>query len=214
MNAKPAPTSDRSLVWPIAIAVIVVLGVIAVIAARSSNSKDDSFDKAAQTSAVTISGDVLAPLLDTQGADEAVGKKVPTATGKDFTGKKVTIGPDDGAKVIMFVAHWCPHCQAEVPRILSQLEDSPLPKDVELVMVSTGVKPEAENYPPQTWLEGEGWKGTVLADSEETAAATAYGLTSFPYFVAVKADGTVAARMSGEITSDQFDALVTAAHAG
>ena len=214
MNAKPVPTSQRSLVWPIAIAAIVVLGVIAVIAARGSNAKDDSFDEAAQTSTVTISGDALTPLVEGQAADEAVGKVVPAATGKDFHGKKVTVGPEGGAKVVMFLAHWCPHCQAEMPRILSHIDDTPLPDGVELVMVSTGVKPDADNYPPQTWIEKAGWKGTVLADSEEGAAATAYGLTSFPYFVAVKADGTVAARISGEITNGQFADLVTAAQGG
>ena len=41
----------------------------------------------------------------------------PPSPASDFDGDDITIGADDGtAKVILFVAHWCPHCQAEVPR--------------------------------------------------------------------------------------------------
>lgn len=54
----------------------------------------------------------------------------------------------------------------------------------------------------------------MLADSEATAAARSLGLTSFPYFVAVRADGTVAERAAGEITDEQFDQLVDAAASG
>jgi len=111
----------------------------------------------------------------------------------------------------MVVAHWCPHCQAEVPVVMDHLADTPMPDDVELVMVSTSVKAEADNYPPEQWLDAEGWTGPVLADSAESTGAAALGVGGFPYFVAVDADGKVVARTSGEITMDQFDQLVAAA---
>jgi hypothetical protein len=86
-----------------------------------------------------------------------------------------------------------------------------MPDDVELLTVSTSVKPGADNYPPEKWLESEGWSAPVLADDDASSVAQAYGLTSFPYFVVVDADGKVVARASGELSTDQFDAAVKAA---
>ena len=42
-----------------------------------------------------------------------------------------------------------------------------------------------------------------MADSRDGTAAKAYGLTAYPYFVLVNADGTVAGRGSGELPEDQ-----------
>ena len=53
-----------------------------------------------------------------------------------------------------------------------------------------------------------------MADSDDGAAATAYGLTSFPYFVAVDGEGNVVARVSGELSTAQLDQLVTLARGG
>ena len=36
-------------------------------------------------------------------------------------------------------------------------------------------------------------------DSDDSTAARAFGLQSFPYWVAIDADGTVALRVSGEL---------------
>lgn len=209
-SAAPA---QRNYLWPVLIAVVVLLGVVAVLAARSSSSDDEGGATDAtgtaigsQNQDVAVEGDPLPAATETE--DPAVGQTIPAVVGADFSGEPVAIGPDDGAQLIMFVAHWCPHCQAEVPRVLSHLEDSPLPDDVRLVMVSTSVQSTADNYPPQSWLEGEGWEGDTLADSTEAGAAAAFGIGGFPYFVVTDASGQVVARTSGEITMDQFDQLV------
>lgn len=196
-------------VWIAAAAVVIVLGVVAVVASGGSDDAGRDVDAAGSvTQPVTISGAPLPPLGD--GAeDPAVGSVAPSLVGATFDGTAITVEPGDGiAKVVLFVAHWCPHCQREVPFLVDHLAEQPLPDDVELLTVSTSVDEKAPNYPPQTWLARERWDAPVLADSAESDAATAYGLTAFPYFVAVRADGTVAARASGELTGEQFDALV------
>ena len=137
-----------------------------------------------------------------------MGATIPTVTGTSFDGDEITIAPDGTAKVVLFVAHWCPHCQREVPMLKAHLDDVPMPDDVQLITVSTSVEPSADNYPPQSWLEGEGWDGETLADSTEAGAAAAFGIGGFPYFVVTDASGQVVARTSGEITMDQFDQLV------
>ena len=77
--------------------------------------------------------------------------------------------------------------------------------------MSTGVTDKRPNYPPSLWLEKERWTAKTLADSEAQDAADAFGLTAFPYFVAVDGSGKVVARTSGEITTDQFAELAVTA---
>ena len=124
-----------------------------------------------------------------------------TATGLD--GAPVDIALDGTAKAILFVAHWCPHCEAEVPRIQDAVDAGDWPDDVELVTVSTAIDPTAPNYPPEVWLQEAGWTAPVITDATGSVA-TAYGLTAFPYFVFVNADGTVSARATGELPMDEL----------
>jgi hypothetical protein len=48
----------------------------------------------------------------------------------------------------------------------------------------------------------------VLVDAERGTAAAAYGLESFPYFVALDAAGKVTGRASGELGLGQLRALL------
>jgi hypothetical protein len=74
--------------------------------------------------------------------------------------------------------------------------------------VSTAVSEERPNYPPDEWLAEKGWDWPVLADDAELTAANAYGVTGFPFFTIVDADGNVAARGSGEYPIEALQALV------
>jgi hypothetical protein len=94
------------------------------------------------------------------------------------------------------------------------LSSHPLPKRVDMVAIATSTSSNDPNYPPSEWLAREHWPTPVMADSPDTTAATAYGLPAFPYFVALDASGKVVGRTSGEITTDQFAQLVTAAAQG
>jgi cytochrome c biogenesis protein CcmG/thiol:disulfide interchange protein DsbE len=111
----------------------------------------------------------------------------------------------------MFLAHWCPHCRAEVPVITDWLESAGMPDDVDLYAVSTGVSSDAPNYPPSQWLEDENWPVTTMADDADSSVATAFGLRSYPYFVAIDANGDVVARASGELSVEQLEAMLDAA---
>ena len=134
--------------------------------------------------------------------DPAVGQMIPTVTSP--TG---SIELDGTAKVILFLAHWCPHCQAEVPVVQAWVDAGNLPDDVELISVSTAIDPNRPNYPPSEWLERENWTAPVIED-ESGAVASAYGMTAFPYFVFVNADGTVAGRTTGELPASDLDTII------
>jgi len=164
-----------------------------------------------QTAPVTISGDWLAAHSL---PDSTLGSPAPTVAGVSFDGTPVSFGDDGVGRIIGFFAHWCPHCQNEVPEVVSWLEDTSLPEDVEVVAVSTGVNAEGANYPPSEWFPREQWQTPVLVDDEATRVAGAFGLTAYPYWVAVNAEGDVVYRASGALPIDQLEELVTAVTPG
>jgi thiol-disulfide isomerase/thioredoxin len=212
MNATPAPGSAGSgnKLWIGAVALVLVAGIAAVLLARGGS--DGDAEATGQTGTVASTETTSLPLYDaTLATDPAVGMTIPSVTGTGFDGEEMELGPDGTAKVILFVAHWCPHCQREVPLLVEHLAEQPMPDDVELLTVSTGVEVGAENYPPEEWLASEDWTAPVIADDEDGTIASTFGLSAFPYFVVVDAEGTVVARATGELTTEQFDDAVALA---
>ena len=91
--------------------------------------------------------------------------EIPKLAGQTFDGSDLTIDPADGKpKVIVFLAHWCPHCQAEVPLIKEYIDSGNAPSDVEFYSVATQTDAGKANYPPSGWLAREGWQPPVLLD--------------------------------------------------
>ena len=209
---NPTPATKRPpWLWIGLGAVVVVALVVAVVASRGGS--DDGADVTSgieQTRPVTVTGDAL-PALPDSGTDPAVGTVAPTLKGATFDGTSMEIAPDGKGKLVLFVAHWCPHCQREVPLLVDHLKDTKLVSGVELVTVATATSHTRPNYPPSTWLEQEGWTAPVLADSADGTAAQAYGLPGFPYLVALDKDGKVVGRISGEFPVATFDQLARAA---
>lgn len=203
--------------------VIAVLAVVAVLLTTGGDDKEAAKGSGAdaaqnatqQQAAVTVTGDPLpdypqvSSYIAPPAEDPAVGKTPPTLAGQSFDGTPITIDPSDGrAKVVIFVAHWCPHCQAEVPEIQKWIDAGNQPDNVDFYTVSTAVSADKGNYPPSDWLATEGWTPPVMLDSPDQTAAVAYGLPGFPYFVMVDSSGKVTQRASGEVPIDQFGDLV------
>ena len=164
-----------------------------------SNAIQERFE----TGTVEIIGEALPP-------DESVGHTAPGFKAQPNTSPEmIEIQPDDGTiRLIGFFAHWCPHCQREVPRVAQWLNENDLPNGVEVVAISTSVREGTPNYPPSEWFEAENWPTQVLVDSPEKTIAEAYGLTGFPFWVLVDGEGVVVHRSSGELTEEQFSYLV------
>jgi thiol-disulfide isomerase/thioredoxin len=214
MSANRARNS-RSWLWP-----AIIVGVIAVVALAlvlSSGSGDDNGGTTTTTNAsggeiskkVTVEGASL-PEFDTSVDDPAIGAAAPTLIGNNFAGAPVTLGgPNAKKQVIVFFAHWCPHCQREVPIIVNLAKGGTF-DGLALGGVSTGTTDQAPNYPPSDWLETVGWPAPVLVDTANQTAAKAYGLASYPYLVFVNEDGTVAGRWAGEMPEEQLKAVVDA----
>jgi len=180
--------------------------------ASSSASSSISVDPAAQeTRTVTVTGPSL-PNYTGRGVDKAIGETPPTLAGANFTDTPVTIAPGTGGPMmVVFVAHWCPHCRAEVPRLISWIAAGTPPANLQIFAVSTAVDPKSPNYPPSAWLAKEQWSKPVLVDDDKGTAAQAWGLPGFPYFVIVGADGKVKLRLSGEVDTDALTKMVNQA---
>jgi thiol-disulfide isomerase/thioredoxin len=203
--AQPAPRRRLPLVG-ILIAVVAVLLLGAVV--YNAVSKDNT-TAVEQNQPVTVSGAALPEFERGLAPDPAVGTPAPGLSGQGFDGDKVTIGgASDHPTLVVFVAHWCPHCQREVPLLVQWRADGTIPPDVDLVAVSTAVNPAYPNYPPSEWLDDVGWKDPVMADDADMTAAGAYGLSAYPYFVALDTEGNVVARDTGELTQDAVRQLV------
>lgn len=212
-NTNTAPPSRTVAVIVGGIVVVSILALVAVIASNSGDSATDEAEQAGleQQRAVSVQGAHL-PVLGA-GADPAVGTQIPTVDGEDFAGEPVTIAPGGTPKLLAFLAHWCPHCQAEVPRLVEAMGGGDTIDGVPVLGVSTGTDESQPNYPPSAWLSGEGWSAPVIADDMGNHAAEAFGLSGFPFFVAVDADGNVVARTSGELSAEDVQALAAAASA-
>ena len=210
---RPAPSgrSGRSRptsTWLVGLGVVVAVAAALGLALAIAGGDDDDGDSGGATEAaapVTVEGQPLPPLPES-GDDPAIGSSFPTLEGTDLDGEPMTIATNGRPTMILFLAHWCPHCQAEVPVVQDWVDGGGLPEGVDLVSVSTDVDDSRPNYPPADWLESEGWTAPVL-DDVDNAAAQAAGLTAYPFFVAVDGDGTVVARTSGELTPAQLDDL-------
>ncbi len=189
-------------------AVVVVIAVVAVLVTRSGGSDDNA---GPQTYPVTVTGAALPTMPDPPAADPGIGKAAPTLTGQSlFDGSPMTIAPGGGrSKLVVFVAHWCPHCQREVPLLVQWLASPQKPADLDVVAVSTGNNLSDANSPASAWLQREKWPTPVMADSDDNTAAQAYGLPGYPYLVVLGPDGTVKARTSGEMTLDEITQFVT-----
>ena len=214
-------TTSRWLLPALVVAAVVIAGVLAVVLPGSNTapsggsssvvpSASDGATPAASGAGAaqepTIDGDAL-PQYEGPDGDDAVGMAMPTVGGSDFTGKAVSITADGRPKVIVFLAHWCPHCQAAVPLLQTWVSAGGVPEGVDLLSVATGIDPTRPNYPPEAWLQREGWTVPVIADTNNTVAR-AYGLPAYPFWVFVGADGKVVARTVGELTIPDLESAI------
>ena len=210
MSSASVPIRRRggATTWIVIAAGLVALFAVAIVFTRSSSTGGTAATEQSETGVISIKGDSL-PALSTTGRDPAVGMSLPEVSGESFNGSQVVASNDGVAKVLLVGAHWCPHCQVEIPRLQEWIDQQGMPENVKLVSVSTAANPSQPNYPPSQWLERENWTSPVIADDASQTTSNALGTSGFPFFVFVNADGTVHSRYAGELPVDQFASTVT-----
>lgn len=200
---RPAGRSRTPFLVIGAVAVVVLIAAVGAVLATSGGQQVPQ-----PAASLTVSGTALTPLPSDGSADPAVGQRLPTLSGTDIHGEALTISADGRAKVVVILAHWCPHCQAEVPRLVDWLDTNTVPDNVDIVALTTSIQPTGTNYPPSAWLDRENWQQPTLVDDANNSGLNALGVGSFPGFVFVTADGRVQQRLTGEIGMDQFSQAV------
>jgi thiol-disulfide isomerase/thioredoxin len=191
-------TSGKA-VWIIGGIIGCVIAVAAIVALTSSSDTSSTSGTVSEFSAVTVTGDILPP-HNSDTTDPAVGMTAPVLTGKGFSGNIVTTTPGTPT-LLVFLAHWCPHCQAEVPRLVEWEKSGDMPAGVDVIGIATATDAANPNYPPSAWLEREHFPvlWPVMTDSKEKTAGDAFGLSAYPFFVLLDAEGKVVGRQSGEV---------------
>lgn len=144
--------------------------------------------------------------------DPALGQKAPLVVTEYLDESYAFVGggggPNDTAKLVVFVAHWCPTCQEELPEIAAWVKDNGLPAGVEIVMVSTFPDSARANYPPSEWFAAAGWDAPVAADSSDGEIAQEFGMSSVPSWVLLTDLNFVLERGVGRLQPAQLERLI------
>jgi thiol-disulfide isomerase/thioredoxin len=200
--AKQAPAKPKSKTPILAIAFV---GIAAVLVAAVVFTGGTSLGS--EYGDPTVTGDPL-PFFQDTANDQAIGLPAPEVEGADFDGNTVTITNDGRAKAIGFFAHWCPHCQVEVPRVTEWLAAGGGVEGVDMYSVASSINSARENFPSSEWLEREEWPVPVIADDQEGIVHLSYGGGGFPYWVFVDAEGNVVARTAGQLEIPTLEGLM------
>jgi len=196
MNSKKE--SSNKSVWLIG-SIAAAIAIAAIVAVATQSSSDDVVTGVEEFNSVEVVGDLL-PEYSDSASDTAIGMTAPILTGKGFTGNTIVTGPG-APTLLVFLAHWCPHCQREVPLLVQWNRDGLVPSGLDVIAITTSTDPTSPNFPPSEWLAREEFPALwpVMTDSGEKTAATAMGVSGFPFFVLLDSSGKVALRISGEI---------------
>ncbi len=194
---------SRSILIGGIVVVIVAIVVFIVFSSNTNTAPDNEFGEP------QVQGQ-LSPMPPDAAVDTSVtGETAPVVIGADFNGNEVRIENDGRAKAIVLLAHWCPHCQNEVPEVQAWLGSGGGVEGVDLYSVATSMNSSRDNYPSSEWLDREGWTVPVVVDDQENSVYRAYGAGGFPFWVFVNSDGTVAARAAGRIGIDQLEQFMS-----
>ena len=236
-SSKPAPSTASRWLLPASGVIVVAVALIAFVLSQSPgadvgtgpsgspsvapsatagpSTAAPSVEPSAATSAAASAAADLEPIIigtplpkfDGSVPDPAAGLAAPVVNGFDHSGQPVAIAPTGRVTMVIFAAHWCPHCQREIPLLQAWVDAGGLSPDVDIVTVSTAIDPTLPNYPPEDWFAREHWTAPVMVDPTNTVAA-AYGLPGYPYFVILDGAGDVYARLTGEIPVDQLASVL------
>lgn len=192
-----------------------LLGLVLIVWMAWAIASETEIDESVAFGEVTVEGEAL-PTVDLSQGDPAIGLQAPTITGTDLNGNQLTIGPDGRPKIVVLLAHWCVHCQADVPVMQEWIDSGGVPEgvDVYAATVRTNRLQDSSTWPPSEWLESEGWTVPTVKDDQSGTIERSYGLTGTPYYIVLDGDNNNLGRLSGAIGVEGFNALAAIAQAG
>ena len=188
----------------IAGAVVLVLGLAIAIGVTLSS---EPVAAGLPEGEINVVGDSLPQYAGENDDNIALGLSAPTFSAPDQNSEIFNLEKNGNSKALLFLAHWCPHCQREVPVVQSFIDSNGVPPGIDVIAVATSIDRGRDNYPPQEWLEREGWSEIQIYDLDREIGE-AYGLNAFPYWVFLDKDLNVIARRTGNLPEDMVGALL------
>jgi thiol-disulfide isomerase/thioredoxin len=205
------PSTDRprssSAIW-IGLALVVVLLAVAAVALTSSGDEPTS----QATTAPSGSGGDAVATIDGPARTEPIsdGSPIPAWSAPTLDGGRFEwAGRPEGPTVLAIWAPWCPHCQAELPRLSAAVERHP---GISLVTLASALNQPGPT--PQDYMDSEGLSFTVGLDDEASTVAAGLGIQGFPTTYFVDAAGLVIVSASGELDPDALEEVLTALEGG
>lgn len=168
-----------------------------------------------QNRPVEVDGPPVPSLDRNLAVDPAIGTAFPPMEGQSFDGTPISLGgATEGPTLLVFLAHWCPACNQEVPELIELRNRDGVPEGMNVIGVSTAADSTGPNYPPSQWFLDRGWPWEAMADDSESTAFVFGGGSAFPYLVILDAEGNVLARDTGAKPAEELavwirDALAT-----
>lgn len=144
------------------------------------------------------------PLFEQGQPDAALGMVLGDVAGIEYySDTELIIDPTDGtARAWLIWAHWCPHCQRELPPLSDwYAENADQYPNVELISVSSSIDPTRGN-PLEPYLEELQLPFPVIVDPD-LRLAEQFGLSAYPFWVFTAGDGTTLLRIAGFLEIDQ-----------
>ena len=164
----------------IAGAVVLVLGLAIAIGVTLSSEPVAAELPAGET---TVTGNVLPQYAGENDDNVALGLPAPSFSAPDQNSEIFELEKNGNAKALLFLAHWCPHCQREVPVVQRFINSNGVPNGIEVIAVATSID-----------------RGREIGE--------AYGLNAFPYWVFLDKDLNVIARRTGNLPEDMVGGLL------
>ena len=218
MSSKRRTETKRGNLTPIivgSVVAIVIIFFIAVFALQPSAEKNFFGGE------INVEGDSLPSLsLDfnrdcalfenfnyCQQLEPAANFDAPIISGTDINGNQISTDSND-PRIILFLAHWCPHCQQEVKTIQKWINENGNPDPIKIYAVLTSINSSQPNYPPDKWLESENWSLPTFIDNDQDGVAKHFGIRGFPFWVIVDHHGKIITRLSVSYTEEQFEIIL------
>ena len=188
----------------IAGAVVLVLGLAIAIGVTLSS---EPVAAGLPEGEISVVGDSLPQYAGENDDNVALGLAAPTFSAPDQNSEIFQLEKNGNSKALLFLAHWCGYCQQEVQVVQRFIDSNGVPPGIDVIAVATSIDRGRDNYPPQEWLEREGWSETQIYDLDREIGE-AYGLNAFPYWVFLDKDLNVLARRTGNLPEDMIGALL------
>jgi thiol-disulfide isomerase/thioredoxin len=184
---------ERKWLFPAVIAGLVVAGIVVVVLALGGRTETSS-------------------PADARTSPLAHGEAAPPLSGKGLDGEEISLESSPGKPtLVVFWAHWCPHCQKEMPPLQDLYEKNKTKYDMIGVATAIGRQPAAQQFrDPEAFIDSFDLTMPTIVDEDDSIAAR-WGVTGYPMMYVLGPDGRVTDHFSGEVPMERIIAALDAA---